>query len=269
MNAPALLNAIDDAAWQREMAEAPAFPHFCIDDFLDPAFAAEVHDAFPSYDDALGMGRSFNAVNEKRKIQITDSSKFPAPILALHELLASDEFVQRLSQVSGVPNLLADPGLSGGGIHETNGGGRLDVHIDFNYNEEMKLFRRLNLLIYFNRDWKDEYGGVLDLWDRDVKHCVGRYAPVFNRCVGFETSEISWHGVTPLACPPDVVRKSFAVYYYTREAPPGWDGAKHSTVFKARPSEFLRGAIAMPGERALNATREKLRSVARQVKKAL
>ena len=258
--------AVDFEALRTQMHEAPGFPHFCVDDFLESAFAEEVHAAFPSYGEAGRLGHSFDAVNERRKIQITDATRFPPAILRLHELLASPAFVARMSRMSGIPGLVADPTLTGGGIHETNGGGRLDVHVDFNVNDALGLFRRLNVLVYFNRDWRDAYGGQLNLWDEDVTQCLGRYAPVFNRAAGFATSALSWHGVTPLTCPPGVTRKSFAVYYYSPEPPPGWDGVKRSTVFRARPNERWRGHVAMPVEsgwrtarRAVDAVRDRLK----------
>lgn len=263
------LNEIDFDALKRQMSEAPAFPHFCIDNFLDEAFANEVHDAFPSYREVQQLGHTFNAVNESGKTQVTDSRKFPPPILALHKLLASDEFVARMSYMSGIEGLVADPALAGGGIHETDKGGRLDVHVDFNFNDELGLYRRLNILVYFNRDWREEYGGYLDLWDEDVKHCVARLAPKFNRAAGFATSHLSWHGVTPVRCPPGMARKSFAAYYYSKEPPPGWDGVKRSTVFRARPDEYLRGAVLMPTENVLRATRNKVASVKQTVKRIL
>jgi len=265
-----LLNDIDFAALAVGMRDAPCFPHFCIDEFLDEDFAREVCDAFPAYVEAEKMGTSFAAVNEKRKTQITDARLFPAPIRRLHEILASDDFVAGMSTMSGIQGLVADPMLSGGGIHETSEGGHLDVHVDFNFNDSLGLYRRLNILVYFNADWKEEYGGVLDLWDEDVKHCVARIAPSFNRAAGFATSATSWHGVTPLTCPPGRVRKSFAAYYYTREPPPGWDGVERSTVFHARPDEYWKGNVAMPVEDIVRATRarvdamkEKLRGVLR------
>jgi Rps23 Pro-64 3,4-dihydroxylase Tpa1-like proline 4-hydroxylase len=233
------------------MQRAPAFPHVCVDNFLEADFANAIHDSFPSYEEALRLGKSFAAVNEQRKVQITDSAHFPPPIARLNQLLSSPEFVRMVSDMTGVPNLLPDPQLSGGGIHETNHGGHLDVHVDFNFNDNSRVFRRVNLLFYFNRDWKEDYGGVLDLWNEDVSECVGRFVPVFNRMVGFVTSEISWHGVTPLTCPPGTTRKSFAVYYYTQEPPPDWNGETHSTIFKARPDEYWKGLFAMPAENAM------------------
>ena len=260
-DAALLLNDIDFGALRDQMRNAPGFPHFCIDDFLEESFANEVHDAFPSYEQVEKLGESFHAVNEYRKTQVTDVAKFPAALRRLHELLASDAFVAEVSRMSGIDHLIADPGLAGAGIHETSRGGRLDVHVDFNFNDRIGLYRRLNILIYFNKDWKDEYGGILDLWDADVRHCLGRFAPVFNRAAGFATSNQSWHGVTPVNCPSGMARKSFAVYYYTKEAPVGWDGVVRSTVFRARPDEYWKGAVAMPAERIARAGRRTLDSI--------
>ncbi len=245
------------------------FPHFCIDDFLNEDFANEIYQSFPAYQDAMKLGYEFSAVNEKRKIQITDSSKFPLPILELHKMLASPEFIAKVEEMTGIPNLLADPDLIGGGIHETNSGGRLDVHVDFNYIPEKKWHRRVNILIYFNKDWKEEYGGYLDIWDKEVKNCHGSFAPVFNRAAGFATSEFSWHGVTPVTCPPEMMRRSCAVYYYTKEAPEGWDGKQHSTVFKARPTEWVKGHVAMPVEQSLRDAKQAVKSIKDSVKSLL
>jgi Rps23 Pro-64 3,4-dihydroxylase Tpa1-like proline 4-hydroxylase len=261
-----LLNELDIETHRAKMAAAPAFPHFCFDNFLEESFANEVYESFPSFGEAQKLGFEFNAVNEKRKIQITDSSKFPPAIYKLHQIMASPEFVDAMSRMSGIKNLIADPALAGGGIHETNSGGHLDVHVDFNFNEVTQLHRRLNILVYFNKDWKEEYGGILDLWDKDVKNCVGRFAPVFNRAAGFATSELSWHGVTPITCPPGNMRKSFAVYYYTKEAPEGWTGVGHSTVFKARPTEYWKGNVAMPAENAARAARNTIHNAKQKLK---
>jgi hypothetical protein len=124
------------------------------------------------------------------------------------------------------------------------------VHIDFNCIETRQLHRRLNLLLYLNETWDDSWGGQLQLWDDQVKHCEAEFAPVFNRCVIFETNEISYHGVLPISPRASVPRKSFATYYYTREAPPNWSGNVHSTVFKARPDERFKGLVAMPVDAA-------------------
>jgi Rps23 Pro-64 3,4-dihydroxylase Tpa1-like proline 4-hydroxylase len=259
------INPIDQEALRERVGASKPVPNFCIDNFLEESFADSVADAYPTFEDAVKVGRSFSAVNEKGKVQVTDSSTFSEPVAELNRTLASPEFLGLLSDVFKMPNLLADEELVGGGIHQTGPRGHLDVHVDFNYIAERELHRRLNILIYFNKGWKPEYGGNIELWDEDVKVCHHSFSPIFNRCVVFETNEVSFHGVTAVQCPPGMARKSFAAYYYTREAPAHWDGTAHSTIFKARPDEILKGNVMMPLEKA----RHRIHSVLKGIKKKI
>jgi Rps23 Pro-64 3,4-dihydroxylase Tpa1-like proline 4-hydroxylase len=261
-----LINPIAPDELRQEVQSAIPFPHFFIDNFLVESFAEEVHAAFPTFDHALKIGRSFSTVNERAKVQVTDARRFAEPIARLNQALASPEFLDLLSYVFGIPNLLSDAELVGGGIHETGPRGHLDVHVDFNYIRDRELYRRLNILIYFNQGWKEEWGGNIELWDKEVKVCHHSFSPVFNRCVVFETSELSYHGVTAVKCPEGQARKSFAAYYYTREAPPHWTGEEHSTIFKARPNEIFKRRVLMPLEQARRGVGTVLRSVKRRIK---
>jgi Rps23 Pro-64 3,4-dihydroxylase Tpa1-like proline 4-hydroxylase len=253
------LNPIDARALRTAAMNAAPFPHICIDNFLQADFANAVADAFPTYAEAQSQGEQFAAVNERGKIQITDSRKLPPPILRLNEVLSSKSFVDLMSFVFEIPKLLPDEELVGGGIHLSRARGHLDVHVDFNYLEERKLYRRLNVLVYFNKAWQSGWGGNLELWERDVKVCRQSYEPLFNRCIVFATSDISFHGVTAIRCPQEKTRKSFAGYYYTREAPAGWEGRSHSTIFKARPEEVFKGYVLMPVARAYSRLKGMLR----------
>lgn len=242
-------NSVRPDELRAQVLAARPFPFLKIDNFLDEEFALAVADAFPRFDVALTMGRTFSTVNEQKKVQISDSELFPQPIRELHALLASPAWLDTLGYITDVPSLMADPELVGGGIHETGPHGLLDVHVDFNFVSDRQLYRRLNILVYFNPDWQDEWGGRLELWDRDVVRCEHSFAPVFNRCIIFATSDISFHGVTAVTCPPGVTRKSFAGYYYTQLPPLGWAGHEQGTLFKARPNELFKGRVLMPGER--------------------
>ena len=243
------IRPLDIAGLRQKYLTATPYPFFAIDNFLQPEFAAELVAAYPTYDQARAVGFEFAAVNERLKVQITDSARFPGPVRRLSDALASPAFLSALEQITGIANLRADDRLEGGGMHLTGAGGRLDVHVDFNYVPDRQLHRRLNILIYLNPGWQDSWGGAIQLWDKDVRNCVQSYMPVLNRCLVFETSKTSYHGVSPNACPAGEVRRSFAAYYYTSEAPAGWDGRTHSTIFKARPDEALRGAVLMPAEK--------------------
>ncbi|HEB89887.1 MAG TPA: 2OG-Fe(II) oxygenase, partial [Deltaproteobacteria bacterium] len=250
---------------KEEFDHAVPFRHVVIDGFLEPDFAMEVADAFPTFEEALEQGFAFNFVNERKKVQISDAGAFPAPVARLNEALAAPGFLADLEYITGIHGLLADPDLLGGGMHVTGPHGRLDVHLDFNYSEEHDWHRRLNILVYLNPKWDERWGGEVELWDRDVKVCHQTVAPLLNRCVIFETSDYSFHGVRPLTCPPDRVRKSFAAYYYTKEPPPGWDGRKFSTIFRARPDEWLRGWVLAPWERVRRHARRKARELKRSI----
>ena len=248
---------------------AEPFPHIVFEDFLAGDWAQRVAKSYPSFGDACKQGKVFESVNEHLKLQISDSSRFPAETLELHETLASPEFLDRLSYISGIPSLIADPELAGGGIHQTGPHGRLDVHVDFNFQDDRQIHRRLNILVYLNPEWREDWGGRLELWDEDVKRCYASLPPILNRCVIFATSEKSFHGVTALECPEDRARQSFAAYYYTKEPPPGWDGKAHCTVFRARPDEKVKKYFSMPAEKLVHALQGSYDSLKQGVKKIL
>lgn len=227
-------------ARRAQFCGAVPYPSICIDDFLDAGFARSVAASYPSFSDALRLGRSYTALNERGKVQITDPQHFPDAVRALTQTLSAPAFLAALSDMTGIPNLIWDDHFEGGGMHQTNRSGWLDVHADFNLLLDRQLHRRLNLLIYLNEEWEEEWGGAVELWDANVKTCHQAYFPLLNRCIIFATNDVSFHGVTPVACPSDKVRKSFAVYYYTREAPPEYRGKFRDTVFRARPNEHTK-----------------------------
>lgn len=262
-----LLAPLDEDALARTFRAATPFRFLCIDGLLQPDFAREVAHAYPSYREARGTAREFRAVHESLKLQVTDPARFPEPVRRLHELLASRLFRDRLTRITGIPDLLEDPELTGGGMHIMGTGGRLDVHVDFNVLQrgERLWHRRLNVLVYLNETWDPAWGGCTDLWDERMKDRAALLAPMANRCIVFNTCGHSWHGVTPLRCPPHVTRNSFASYYYTEQAPADWDGAAHDTVFRTRPGEWWRGHVLAPAERAINRLTGRLRRVSRRL----
>lgn len=264
-----IINPLDCDELRSAYQSAQPFPHMVIDNFLDPRVAAAASQSFFTFEEARSKGFEFSAVNENLKIQIVDPDRFPAPIASIAGAVSAKPFIDQLSVITGIENLVWDPTYAGGGMHQTARSGWLDVHVDFNFNEALQLHRRLNILLYLNAEWQESWGGILELWDETVSTCVQRVIPAFNRCVVFTTSEKSFHGVTPVTCPEGTQRCSFAAYYYTREAPPNWDGTKHSTIFKARPDEYLKRNVLMPAEAAGRAVRERIHSTKQTVKRLL
>jgi CheY-like chemotaxis protein len=175
--------------------------------------------------------------------------------------------------VTGMPNLLPDEKLVGGGLHSTGARGHLDVHLDFNMLRDRGWHRRLNILVYMNKGWQPEWNGEFELWNEDVSQLREKFLPIFNRCVMFNTNNVSYHGVNAVKCPEGQSRKSFAAYYYTKEAPadfngPPSNGQFHDTIFKARPDEKLK-SVMMPVEAATKNLTKFLRRGASKLKKAV
>jgi Rps23 Pro-64 3,4-dihydroxylase Tpa1-like proline 4-hydroxylase len=209
---------------------AHPFPFIYFDDFL-PEAAAEA--ALSDYPQPKQLNwESFSNQNEK-KLAFDAVEKLPDGDRDVLLFMNSRPFLQFLEILTGITGLIPDPYFEGGGLHQIVPGGKLAVHADFNKHPKLNLDRRLNVLIYLNKDWKEEYGGHFELWDRDMQGAEAKILPVFNRCAIFSTTSWSFHGhPTPLTCPPDRTRKSMATYYYTNGRPAEEEvGGAHTTLF--------------------------------------
>ncbi|MGH3141878.1 MAG: 2OG-Fe(II) oxygenase, partial [Gaiellales bacterium] len=225
--------------YQSEYRDAKPFPHVVIDDFLPEEDLDRVLEEFlQSQDEAW---HRFDNPREKKLAERRETSFGPFTRHLLAAKFNSSVFLQFLESLTGIEGLIPDPYYEGGGLHQIVPGGFLKVHADFNWHEDLKLDRRLNVLVYLNRDWKKEYGGNLELWSRDMSRCERRILPIFNRCVIFSTTDFSYHGhPEPLTCPDDMTRKSLALYYYSNGRPAEELSDAHSTLFKSRPGEQMR-----------------------------
>jgi len=209
------------------------FPHIYFDNFLPPEAAEAALRDFPQPKQLTWS--EFNNPNEK-KLAFDVVEKLPAADRDVLYFLNSRPMLRFLENLTGIQGVIPDPYYSGGGLHQIKPGGKLEVHADFNYHAKLKLDRRINVLIYLNKDWKEEYGGHFELWNRDMSQAEQKILPLFNRCAIFSTTSFSYHGhPTPLACPPDRTRKSIATYYYSNGRPEEEAGEFHSTLFKERP----------------------------------
>ena len=75
------------------------------------------------------------------------------------DYLRSETFLRLASELTCIPNLLPDITMYGGGTRE-NGTGKNSIPTSISTTiEPTKLHRRLNLLVYLNKEW-DENGRV-------------------------------------------------------------------------------------------------------------
>lgn len=226
-------------ALHNDYKSARPYPHIPIDGFLQEAVARQAREAFPEVRDAGWI--HYVHVNE-RKHGLNKNELIPPFLRDLIQALNQPEFVALLSELTGIPGLLPDDSLEGGGLHQSQRGGFLNVHADFTVHPHRRTWqRRVNLLIYLNEAWQPEYGGDLELWERDMSRCAVKIAPLFNRAVIFNTDADSFHGFPePIQCPEGMTRKSIALYYFTEEKTPP---VMRSTNYRARPGDGLKSVL--------------------------
>lgn len=218
------------AKYAEKYQSAEPYHHICLDNFLPMEIIEGVRADLASLPDAE---MSFDAAEEKLKSQYSPD-RLPAYSRHLFQAFNSRPFILFLEEMTGIKGLIPDPYYIGAGIHKTLNGGYLNIHADFNVHKQMNLERRLNVLIYLNPPWKEEWGGSFEVWDKPMEKKVASFAPTENRMCCFSTGSDTWHGnPEPVNHPEGLPRQSIALYYYTAT----WDDTRvaHSTIFKPRP----------------------------------
>ncbi|MBE9042808.1 2OG-Fe(II) oxygenase [Pleurocapsales cyanobacterium LEGE 10410] len=224
--------------YQQEYSQALPFPHIVIDNFLPEPILNRVLQEFPSPETI--DWKTFDNSAEK-KLASTSELQMGENTRLLLQQLNSSTFINFLEQLTGIEGIIPDPHYLGGGLHQIEQGGYLKIHVDFNRHKRLRLDRRLNLLIYLNKDWQEEYGGHFEMWNTDMTKCEKKILPIFNRCVIFNTTDFSFHGhPEPLNCPENRTRKSLALYYYSNGRPASEVADGHTTVFKDRPEDSIK-----------------------------
>ncbi len=211
--------------------------YLALADFLNPDLADRLHANFPSID----------TLNVKRKSLNEDKSedyhfeRWDPAFSTLRNVVKSQAFCDWMVAVTGIEDLRTTTDSLGSGVHQGKNGSYVDVHVDVNMNPKAGLWRRINLLIYLNKNWQPEYGGDLELWDKEMTSCEAKVPCSHNMAVIFYTDDNSPHGYSKINVPEGETRKSFYTYFYT----PIGDGFKYrDSKFISRPDDKLSKKVA-------------------------
>ncbi len=226
-----LLKIADE--YNKNYRTASPFPNIYFDNFFNPDMLEEVLAEFP--DLSQGQTIKFNNPNEV-KLASRGEIRFQNKTKHFVHFLNSEPFLQFLQILTNIEEiLLPDLYFEGGGFHEIKKGGLLKIHVDFNKHKMSNLDRRLNVLVYLNKQWKENYGRHCELWDREMKQSVKKKLPVYNCMAIFLTTDYSYHGhPDPLTCPINRSRKSLALDYYSNGRPQNEITGGHQTLFVTR-----------------------------------
>lgn len=223
---------IDPISLNEIYTEEKPYPHIVLDKFIKDDLLESILDEFPD----LSKLDSKVEFHNQREIKYASIGfkDIKDKALELITFLNSDLFLEYLQTLTGIEEtLISDPYLAGGGYHEIKQGGVLKVHADFNKHPGLDLDRRLNLLLYLNHDWNNDWGGSLELYDKNnLTEPALSISPNFNRCVIFGTTSHTYHGhPDTLKCPENISRKSIALYYFSTGRPKSEITGEHSTVW--------------------------------------
>lgn len=198
---------------KEEFLNNKPFNYVVIDDFCDEIKLNNCLEKIKA-SSKKNMNKSRDYIFAKNKYEKSDFNLICSDLDFLKTELTSDRFKAVLSKLTG-SDVFVDPNFHGGGLHQGGEGSFLDMHVDFNYHpEEPTWFRDLNILLYLNPNWKEEYGGELKLAHKDRPKELFEIQPLFNRAVIMQTRNYTFHGYDPISFPDGEYRRSIATYAY-------------------------------------------------------
>jgi len=211
------------------MAAKP-YPHLVVDGLWDSEVLTRIISEFPRKSQRDWV--SYETTHELKQTSRGLFGLSPFTQLFMMEV-CSPRFLRVLGEITGHQDLVADPLFHGGGLHESFRGGWLNLHTDWRQHPMLPLARRLNMIIYLNKDWDPAWGGAIELWNPGATEAGAKTDCLFNRTLIFPTTDTSLHGFPgPIACPENVTRKSISLFYWTMD---------ESAVKTAQNINFLPG----------------------------
>ncbi len=196
-------------------ASAQPFRHVVIDSLIRdvPTLAA----GFPERDH--GDWKRKDHPEQRARLGGLQRHRFraaSADVRAFLSELSGPAFADFLGAVTGERGLIADPHFHGAGLHMTLRGGGLGVHTDFSRDRGRDLHRACTALFYLSPEWREEWGGALELWDGAERQKEIAVRP--GRLVIIENTPDGFHGQpVPLRCPEHVTRKVISACFYVAD----------------------------------------------------
>ena len=139
--------------------------HIYINDFFSNEDLKSILEEWPSLDNTRWSSlKRMVDYGVGNKLEISKLELMGPQTQQILLRLISEPFIKSLEYVTGIKNLKSDIELYGGGLVYTPSGGFLKVHADFNYYDKIKMYRRINIIIYLNEEWKESWNGNLEFW---------------------------------------------------------------------------------------------------------
>ena len=198
-------------------------------DLLPEDRAQAIHRAFPA-SDAMMLKRS---IKENKHVAAQMDAFDPLLEEAVYAFQDA-RVVERIAAITDLKSLEPDVNLYAGGISSMSKGAYLRPHLDNSHDKDRQRYRVLNLLYYVTPDWRESFGGSLQLWDDGPTGKPRTFPSLFNSLVIMLTNKASWHSVNEVV--HDGRRCCVSNYYFSRVSPEENDYF-HATSFRGEPGQ--------------------------------
>jgi len=204
----------DIDVYRESFLEGKPFKNVVIPNFLNADVIENIHNEFPC---DFNKNIDWFHYNNPLEVKYLNSAinNMPMCIRDVYYALSTTQMTNLISNMTGIQELECDPTLYGSSIHAHGRHGRLNLHLDYEKHPLLpNKERRINIILFLNKDWKREWNGHSELWNENVTECIKKQCVVYNTAFIFQTNDISWHGVPEkIMCPANHYRKTLAYYY--------------------------------------------------------
>ncbi len=213
-----LENNFEVSKLKSQYASSTPVPHVIIDNFLPANVFNQLCKEIKSFPQDKWIVKNLpNSGIRKESRDFTNSPVMQE--IMIH--LTSQMFVKWMSKITECDNIIPDIHHLGAGLSAAPAGSSLGLHVDFNWNNTLKLNRKFNLILYANETWDTAWNGDLEFWNKDKTECVYTINPLPNRLIFWEYEQELVHGFSkPLNCPIGIERQNLMTIYYTSNAEP-------------------------------------------------
>lgn len=211
------------------------FAHAVIDNFLDEETCLKL------YEECINAPKGGWTVFTRagsRMEEFNDLISCPMAHQVTYEIMHSGEMLYDLEQMTGISGLLPDPHLVGAGFSIFRDGSYLGSHYDFNWNDRLRLHRKLTSLLFITPGWKEEWGGHHEIWtgsyDKDkTSKKVYSHPPLFNRFyIDENVKKGPYHAVSKVNCPDEVEgRCAIRFFYYISSSEYDPNDPPHKSIY--------------------------------------
>ena len=214
---------------QQYISSKDKIGYFWVDDLLPEELALEINQVFPQEKEMVLK----KSLKEDKYIAVQMNQYHPI----LEEIIYAfqdERIVNLVAEICEIKQPIPDSSLYAGGLSMMGNRQFLQPHLDNSHDAKRELWRVLNLLYYVTPDWKEEYGGNLEVWPNGLKNDQITIFSKFNRLAVMATHNDSLHSVSPIKF--EGFRKCVSNYYFSKE-PLRETDSFHVTSFRGRPEQ--------------------------------